>query len=292
MLKGSIVALVTPFKNSQIDYNAIDKLINLHLENGTDAILLCGTTGESPALADDEREFYIKYCIHKINGKVPVIVGTGTNNLSKTISNTLKAQKAGADYALVVTPYYNKPTQKGMYEFFFRVASEVNIPVILYNVPSRTGINLQSSTTVSLALNCPNIIGIKEASGNIVQASEIIRDAPSDFVLLSGEDALNLPLMVCGAKGTISVTANIVPAKVHTLIQHCLEGNYELAQKEHLDLLELNNAMFIETNPIPVKEALVMMRLIEREYRPPITQMNDDNRKLLNKILRKYELVK
>lgn len=292
MLKGSIVALVTPFKNSQIDYTAIDKLINMHLEHKTDAILLCGTTGESPALADDEREFYIKYCIHKINGKVPVIVGTGTNNLSKTIASTLKAQKAGADYALVVTPYYNKPTQKGLYDFFFRIASEVNIPIILYNVPSRTGINLQAATTVALAKDCANIIAVKEASGNLVQASEIIRDAPADFVVLSGEDALNMPLMACGAKGAISVTANIVPGKVHDLINHCLEGNYELAKQEHLDLLELNNAMFIETNPIPVKEALVMMGIIEREYRPPMSIMSDENRQKLNNILRKYELVK
>ena len=292
MLKGSIVALVTPFKNSQIDYNATDKLINMHLENKTDALLLCGTTGESPALAEDEKEFFIRYCLHKINGKVPVIVGTGTNNVSKTIASTLKAQKAGADYALVVTPYYNKPTQKGLYDFFFRVASEVKIPIILYNVPSRTSINLQAATTVALAKDCSNIIAIKEASGNLVQASEIIRDAPSDFVVLSGEDALNMPMMACGAKGTVSVTANIVPEKVHNLIHHCLEGNFELAKKEHLDLLELNDAMFIETNPIPVKEALVMMGIIEREYRLPMTIMSDDNRQKLNNILRKYELVK
>jgi 4-hydroxy-tetrahydrodipicolinate synthase len=292
MLKGSIVALVTPFKNSQIDYNALDRLLDLHLDNGTDAILLCGTTGESPAFAEDERDFFIKYCIHKLSGKVPVLVGTGTNNLSKTISATLKAQKAGADYALVITPYYNKPTQKGLYEFFCQVEAEVDIPIILYNVPGRTGVNINAETTVRLAKDCVGIVGIKEASGNIVQASEIIRDAPADFVLLSGEDALNLALMACGAKGTISVTANVVPAMVHSLIHNCLDMNFEQAGKEHLALLELNRMMFIETNPIPAKEALSMMGLIEREFRAPMSTMSDDNLIKLQQTLQKYKLVK
>ncbi|MCF7911705.1 MAG: 4-hydroxy-tetrahydrodipicolinate synthase [Candidatus Cloacimonetes bacterium] len=292
MLKGSIVALVTPFKNSQIDYNALDKLLKLHLDQGTDAVLLCGTTGESPALAEDEKDFFIKYCLRKLAGRLPVIVGTGTNNLSRTIAATLKAQKAGADYALVITPYYNKPTQKGLYEFFYQVEAEVDIPLIIYNVPGRTGVNINTETTVKLAKDCVGIVAIKEASGNIVQASEIIRDAPADFALFSGEDALNLALMACGAVGTVSVTANIVPQKVHSLIHHCLENKFEQAKQEHLALLELNRIMFIETNPIPAKEALAMMGLIEREFRSPMTTMSDDNLLKLQQTLHDYKLVK
>ncbi len=291
MLKGSIVALVTPFKNTRIDYNALDKLLKLHLDNNTDAILLCGTTGESPALAGDEKELFIKYCLHKLEGKIPVIVGTGTNNLSRTIDSTIKAQESGADYALVVTPYYSKPTQKGLYEFFRQVAKNVDIPLIIYNVPGRTAVNISSDTVSRLAVDCPEIVGIKEASGNLVQASEIIRDTPPDFAVLSGEDALNLPLMACGAKGTISVTANIVPDKVHSLIHNCLDGNFDLALKDHLYLLELNRIMFIETNPIPVKEALVMMGLIQREFRPPLTTLSDSNFAILQETLKKYNLV-
>jgi len=291
MLKGSTVALVTPFKNREIDYNALDALLKFQLDNNTDAILLCGTTGESPALASDEKHFFIKYCIHKIDKQVPVIVGTGSNNLSYTISTSIKAHEAGADYALVITPYYNKPTQKGLFHYFSEVASNVDIPVIIYNVPGRTGVNIYSDTVAKLADECPNIAGIKEASGNLVQASEIIRDTRDDFSLLSGEDALNLPLMICGAKGTISVTANIVPAKVHSLIHNCLEGNFTEAQKQHLELLELNRIMFIETNPIPVKEALSMMGMIKREFRPPMSTLSDSNLKKLEKTLKKYKLV-
>jgi 4-hydroxy-tetrahydrodipicolinate synthase len=291
MLSGSIVALVTPFKNGQIDYNALDKLLTFHLENQTDALLLNGTTGESPALAGDERELFIKYCLHKLEGKIPVIVGTGTNNLPNCITATTKAQEAGAQYALVITPYYNKPTQKGLYEYFVEVSRNVDIPIILYNVPGRTGVNMSSTTTCRLAADCANIAGIKEASGDLVQASEIIRDTSDNFFLFSGEDALNYPLMCCGAKGTISVTANIMPGKVHELVTKCLEGDFEKARQVHLYLLELNRMMFIETNPIPVKEALAMMGLIAGEFRPPMTSLSDKNRILLQNTLRKYMLV-
>jgi 4-hydroxy-tetrahydrodipicolinate synthase len=291
MLKGSIVALVTPFSKAQIDYNALDKLLDLHTAAQTDAILLCGTTGESPALAEDEKALFIKYCLHKLEGKLPVIVGTGSNNLSRTISSTIKAQEAGADYALVITPYYNKPTQKGLYEYFTSVSKNVDIPLIIYNVPGRTGVNISADTTCRLAAECSNIVAIKEASGNLVQASEIIRDSIDDFALLSGEDALNFPLMCCGATGAISVTANIVPRKVRSLVHNCLEGKYEPAAKEHLELLELNRAMFLETNPIPVKEALAMMSIINREFRPPMSYMSDSNLAELSIVLKNYNLV-
>lgn len=291
MLKGSIVALVTPFRAGKIDYNAVDKLLDFHLENGTDGILLCGTTGESPALAGDEKAMYINYCVHKLKGRIPLIKGTGTNNLSRTISATNGACKEKVDYALVITPYYNKPTQTGLYNFFTSVSKNVDIPIIIYNVPGRTGVNITSETTCRLAAECDNIVGIKEASGNLVQASEIIRDTGDDFVVYSGEDALNYPLMCCGAEGVISVTANIVPKLVHELAESCLQQDYTKAQQLHLQLLSLNRAMFIETNPIPVKETLAMMGMIERELRPPMSYMAQENMAKLKKVLKSYKLI-
>lgn len=292
MLTGSIVALVTPFKNGKIDYGAVDKLLQMHLEAKTDAILLCGTTGESPALAGDERNMFIKYCIHKLDNKIPVIVGSGTNNLNKTITLTAKAEENGAHYALVITPYYNKPTQEGMYQYFKKLMDYVNIPVIIYNVPGRTGVNIKSETTLKLAEEFHRIVGIKEASGNLVQASEIVRGAPAGFAVYSGEDALNMPLMACGAKGVISVTANIVPHKVKHLVELCLAGEYDKAREMHLELLGLNEAMFYETNPIPVKEALAMMSVILPEFKMPMCRMQKDTFLKLKSVLKEYKLVK
>ena len=240
MLKGSFVALVTHFKNKEIDYNSVERLINFHLNNKTDGILLCGTTGESPALAGDEKDQLIRFAINKIAGKIPVMVGTGTNNLHHTISATIRAQESGADYALVITPYYNKPTQTGMYKFFEAVVKETDIPIVIYNVPGRTGVNMNSETTLRLAHDFQQIIGIKEATGNLVQASQIAKGAPENFSIMSGEDALNLPLYSCGVNGAISVTANIVPALVHDLWQAFQEGDLEEARRLHLHLLDLD----------------------------------------------------
>lgn len=292
MLTGSIVALVTPFKNGKIDYSAVDKLLEMHIKAKTDAILLCGTTGESPALAGDERDMFIKYCIHKLDNMIPVIIGSGTNNLNSTIAMTAKAEENGAHYALVITPYYNKPTQEGMYQYFKRLTDNVNIPIIIYNVPGRTGVNISSETTLRLANEFPQIAGIKEASGNLVQASEIVRGAPENFAVYSGEDALNMPLIACGAKGVISVTANIVPEKVKQLVDLCLSQHYDKALKLHLELLELNQAMFYETNPIPVKEALAMMGIILPEFKMPMCRMKEENLEKLQNVLKKYKLVK
>lgn len=200
MLQGSYVALVTPFKNNEIDYNAFEKLLQFHLDSGTDGILLCGTTGESPALASDERERLVQFGLRVIDGACPMMVGTGSNNIHHTISSTIKAQGWGVDFALVITPYYNKPTQAGMYHYFKHLASQSDIPIVIYNVPGRTGVNINAETTVQLARECTNIVGIKEASGNLVQVTQILRDAPADFVVMSGEDALNYPIMACGAR--------------------------------------------------------------------------------------------
>lgn len=291
MIKGSYVALVTPFKKGEIDYNALDNLIDFHLQSGTDGILICGTTGESPALAGDEKESLARFVLKKIKNKIPVMIGTGTNNLSHTISATIRAQSWGADSALVITPYYNKPTQKGLYLHFKTIADNSEIPLVIYNVPGRTGVNISSDTTLQLAHDCPNIIGIKEASGDMVQASRIIKDAPSGFSVLSGEDALNYPIMCCGGKGVISVTANILPHLVHELVGLCLKNDFESALQIHLNLLEINAALFYETNPIPVKETLHLMGMIEREFRLPICEMEAENLIKLKNVLKKYNII-
>ncbi len=291
MINGSFVALVTPFKNNEIDYTALDGLIEFHIENKTDGILLCGTTGESPALASDEKEFFIRYAIQKIADRVPVMVGTGSNNLAKTIADTVKAEQLGADFALVITPYYNKPTQNGMYHYFLRICEATKVPIVIYNVPGRTGINIDYKTTVRLAQDCKNIIGIKDASGNLTQISQTVKYAPASFSVLSGEDALNLPVLACGGKGTVSVTANIVPNQVHNLVRYYLDGEFEKALAIHLDLIELNSAVFIETNPIPVKEALHLMGYIEKDVRLPLYQLDEHNRESLKKVLKDYSLI-
>jgi 4-hydroxy-tetrahydrodipicolinate synthase len=291
MINGSYVALVTPFKNSEIDYNALENLIEFQLQNNTDGILFCGTTGESPALAGDEKEQLVRFGLQKINNAVPVMMGTGTNNIHHTISATSKAQQWGVDYALVITPYYNKPTQKGLFNYFGKVAENCDIPIIIYNVPGRTGVNITSETTLKLAETYNNIVGIKEASGDLVQLSEIVKHAPKYFAVMSGEDALNLPIMSCGGHGAISVTANVVPQKVHDLISQFNKGNYKEALNIHQELLELNKVLFIETNPIPVKETLSLMGMIEAEIRLPLSFLQEKNKQILQEVLEKYQLI-
>lgn len=291
MLKGSYVALVTPFKNNEIDYNALEKLIDFHIENGTDGILLCGTTGESPALAGDEKERLVRFAVKKIDGRLPVMLGTGSNNVSHTISATARAKEWGADSALVITPYYNKPTQNGLYLHFKAVAENTDIPIVIYNVPGRTGVNITAETTIKLAEEFKNIVAIKEASGDLVQLSKIVRDAPAGFAVLSGEDALNYPILCCGGSGVISVTANIVPGMVHDLVEFTEKSKFTKARELHLKLLKLNNMMFIETNPIPVKESLHLMGLIERELRLPMCKLQDENLEILKVVLNEYKLI-
>ncbi len=291
MIGGSYVALVTPFKNNEIDYTALEKLIDFQLENKTDGILFCGTTGERPALAGDEKEQMVRFGIQKINQEIPVMMGTGTNNIHHTIAATTKAEQWGVDIALVITPYYNKPTQEGLLNFFGKVAESCEMPIMIYNVPGRTGVNITSRTTLMLAEKYKNIVGIKEASGDLVQLSEIVRNAPEGFSVMSGEDALNLPILSCGGNGAISVTANIVPRKVHDLIDKFKKGKYKEALDLHLEILELNRVMFIETNPIPVKEALHLMGKIEPELRLPLSFLQKENKQILLETLIKYDLV-
>lgn len=291
MLQGSFVALVTPFKAGTIDWIALENLIRFHLDSGTHGILLLGTTAETAGLASDEKDALLRFALQKIAGRVPVMIGTGTNNLSQSLANTQKAKELGADFALVITPYYIKPTQAGMYEYFKTIANKVDIPIVIYNVPGRTGVNMAAATTVRLAKDCPNIVGIKEASANLVQATQILRDAPQGFSLMSGEDALNLPLMAIGARGTISVSANVVPKLMSEHMESCLMGDFATAAKQHQYLARINDLMFIETNPIPAKEALHMMGMLELEFRSPICPLIDANREILRQGLKDYQLI-
>lgn len=291
MLQGSYVALVTPFKNGSVDYTALEGLIEWQIANGTDGLVLLGTTGESAAIASDERDTLLRFAIQRINRRVPVVVGSGTNNLSHTIAMTNRARELGADYALVLVPYYIKPTQQGMYEFFRDVEAKTEIPIIMYNIQGRAGVNMTAATTVRIARDCQRIVAIKEASNLIVQAGEIVRDAPDGFVCLSGEDGINMPLMACGFKGTISVTGNILPRMMHEHIQTCLKGDYTTALKQHQQLMRINQTLFIETSPIPVKEALHMMGKIELEFRLPMCPLQPANRELLRGVLKDYDLI-
>ncbi|MEC9019538.1 MAG: 4-hydroxy-tetrahydrodipicolinate synthase [Nitrospinota bacterium] len=290
MFEGSFVAIVTPFKNGKVDAKALKELIDFHIENGTNGIVPCGTTGESATLSHHEHEEVIRIAIETCRGRVPVLAGTGSNATHEAIELTLSAQKVGADGALLITPYYNKPTQEGLSQHFVAVAKETRLPIVLYNVPSRTSINMLPETVARLS-KIENIVGIKEASGNLVQVSEIIQSCSADFEVISGEDALTWPILALGGKGVISVTANLVPEKFSKLCKAALEGDMATARSLHYELLKLNDAMFIETNPIPVKAALAIMGRIDNEFRAPLCAPSDQNLATLKSVLQQYKLV-
>ncbi|RKZ25209.1 4-hydroxy-tetrahydrodipicolinate synthase [bacterium] len=285
MLKGSIVALSTPFTDDGVNEKTLIELFELHNRSGTSAVLIFGTTGESPNIRENERKRMME--LAKEHLKIPVIAGAGTNSTEKTIKLAKEAESFGMDYLLVITPYYNKPTQEGLYRHFKAVAEEVSTPIIIYNVPGRTGVNILPETVARLS-EFNNIVGIKEASGNLLQMTEIISMTPSDFVLLSGDDMLTLPIISIGGKGVISVTANIAPKEVAELCKLALSGRYEEARKLHERLYYLSKAMFIETNPIPVKTALLMLGYDMGPLRPPLCPMREENREKLKKALRNF----
>lgn len=291
MLHGSLVAIVTPFKNNKIDEKALENLIEFQIENGTHGIVPCGTTGESPTLSHEEHESVIKFTIDTANKRVPVVAGTGSNSTREAIRLTQYAQDAGADVALVIVPYYNKPTQDGLITHFKTVADNTNIPIILYNVPGRTGVNMLPETIAELNESCKNIVGVKEASASLEQASKILYLCGEDFILLSGDDAINFPLLAIGGKGFITVTANIVPKDVSELYNTFINGDIEEAKKTHYKLLELNEALFSETNPIPVKTSLSLMGMIENEFRSPLCEMSSNNLSKLKATLTNYGLI-
>lgn len=291
MIYGSLVAIVTPFRNGKIDEDALKQLIEFQIENGTHGIVPCGTTGESPTLSHEEHEYVIELTVKAVKKRVPVVAGTGSNSTKEAIRLTRFAEQIGADAALLVVPYYNKPTQEGLYLHFKQIASQVHIPLILYNIPGRAGVNMNPETIARLARDCRNIIGVKEASGSLTQASKILYLCGMDFLLYSGEDALNFPLLAIGARGFITVTANVAPRDVAELYNLFSKGEFEKARDLHYRLLPLNDALFLETNPIPVKAALSIMDKIAYEYRLPLCQMSEKNFEELRTALTNYGIL-
>lgn len=290
MFQGSIVAIVTPFNNGAVDEEKLRELVEFQIENGTDAIVPCGTTGESSTLDYEEHDRVIKIVVEQVKKRVPVIAGTGSNSTREAIEITQHAKELGADGALLVTPYYNKPSQEGLYQHYTAVADAVALPQVLYNVPGRTGVNLLPETVARLSKHA-NIVAIKEATGSLQQASEVLALCGDNLTVLSGDDFITLPMMACGAKGVISVTANIMPKQVAALVDAFNAGNLEEAKRLHLHLLKISNAMFIETNPVPVKTAVSLMGKCRDEVRLPLAPLVEANRAKLTAIMKEYGLI-
>lgn len=290
MFKGSIVAIVTPFKDGKVDEEAYRELIEFQIENGTSAIVPCGTTGESATLNMEEHARVIEVAIEAVNKRVPVIAGTGGNSTQEAIELTEHAKKVGADATLQVTPYYNKPTQEGLYQHFKAIADAVPLPQVLYNVPGRTSVNMLPETVARLA-ELPEVVAIKEASGNLGQMAEIIRLAGDKITLLSGDDNLTLPVLAVGGTGVVSVVANIVPRDTADMVKAWENGDVDKAKELYYKLLPLCQAMFYETNPIPVKTSLALMGKIREEMRLPLCSMSPANLERLKKVLGEYGLI-
>jgi len=290
VFQGSMVAVVTPFKDGRVDEVKVRELVEFHIKNGTDVLVPCGTTGESPTLSHDEHRRVIELAIQTANKRIPVVAGTGSNSTAEAIDLTRFAKNAGADGALVVLPYYNKPTQQGLIAHCRAIADAVELPLILYNIPGRTGINMLPETLAVLA-DHPNIVGMKEATGNLEQMTHDIVLCGAKLSFLSGDDTLTLPLMAVGGKGVISVVANIVPRDVADLTRAFLSGDWKRARELHLKLFPLCQAMFCETNPIPVKTAMALMGMIGGELRMPLCPMSEANLSKLKAALRAYGLI-
>lgn len=288
MFQGSMVALVTPFQDGEIDFDTLGKLIDFQIKNGTDAIVPCGTTGESPTLSHQEHDRVVRYTVEKAAGRTKVIAGAGSNSTTEALQLTAHAEEVGADGALVITPYYNKPTQRGLLEHYRRIAEETSIPLVLYNVPGRTGVKLEPETIAELAV-IENIVAVKEACGSVDQVNQILNLC--DITILSGDDMLTLPMMSVGAQGVISVAANIVPREVHHLVHSALDGKWEEARELHFQLYSLFQMMFLETNPIPVKTALAMMGKVREEFRLPLCGLSPGHRVELEELLQRYQLL-
>lgn len=291
-LIGTITALVTPFKkDGSVDFNGLEKLVDYQIENGANGILVCGSTGESATLSHKERQAIIIKTIDYAAGRIPIIAGTGTNETQSSHDLTLFAKEHGADAALLVTPYYNKPTQQGLYEHFRLIAENVDIPQILYNVPGRTAINMLPETQLRLAENCRNIIATKEASGDINQMMEIIKYAPDGFSLFAGDDSLAVPVIAVGGKGVFSVISNYATKEFTKCINLALKGDFKEAMKIHYKLMELMDLNFIESNPIPVKSAMALMKLTKEIYRLPLISIKPDNKRKIKKALKEAGLI-
>jgi 4-hydroxy-tetrahydrodipicolinate synthase len=290
-IKGAMVAIITPFKNGKIDEEIYRKLVRRQIDNGIDVIVPAGTTGEAVTIDISEYKRLVEITVEECSKKdIGVLAGAGTNDTKKVVVLAENAKEAGADAILSVTPYYNKPTQQGLYEHYAYIAREVDIPIVLYNVPGRTSVNILPET-VSRLSQIGNIIGIKEASGSLRQVSQIIENTPSDFLVISGDDFLTFPMMALGAAGVISVTANVAPKPVSEQVDAILNGDFEKAKELHHYLHPLHEAMFIETNPIPVKTACHLMGLVEEEFKLPLCKMGDANKEKLKAILQSYNFI-
>lgn len=291
IFEGAGVAIVTPFTaDGNVDFDGLGSIIEEQIAGGTDAVIICGTTGESATMSDDEHRKTIKYAIDKVAGRIPVIAGTGSNDTKYAIELSKYAESAGADGLLLVTPYYNKTTQRGLIAHYTAIAESVHLPIILYNVPSRTGVSMAVDTIAKLAEQ-PNIVAVKEASGSLSFASKVMAACGDKIDLYSGNDDIIVPLMSIGAKGVISVLSNVVPAVAHNIAKSCLDGDYKAAAKLQLEYLDLINALFVEVNPIPVKEALALMGKPSGGCRMPLYPMEDKNKLILENALKKHGLI-
>ncbi len=291
MFNGAMTALVTPFRDGEVDYKTLEELIEFQLENGIDALVPMGTTGESPTLSHPEHKQVIERAMKIVSGAVPVIVGAGSNSTAEAIELTAYSKKCGADATLQVCPYYNKPTQEGFYEHFKAIAEEVDLPMVLYNIPGRCGGTGMTAATVARLSELDNVVAIKEATGKLDMASEIVTSC--DITVISGDDSLTLPICSVGGKGVISVVANIVPADVKAMTDLILEGDFVSALKWHKKLFELSkNLLGLSTNPIPIKAAMAMLGMASEEMRLPMTPLDEDNKAALQKTLNAYGLLK
>jgi len=286
MYKGAFTALITPFdEKGDFDEKSFRNIISFQIKSNIDGIVPCGTTGESPSLEKEDYEKVIKAAVDSANGKIPVIAGTGSNSTRHAVELTKMAADIGADASLLVCPYYNKPTQEGLYRHFSEIAKKVDIPLVIYNIQGRTGINMETQTLSRLAKEHSNIVAVKEASGNISQMMDVLSELPKEFSVLSGDDNLTFPLMALGGKGVISVASNIIPKEMHELTDNMLNGKIDKAKKIHYSMLPLFKAIFIETNPIPIKTALSMKGMCKESFRLPMCSMNPANKEKLKNVL-------
>ena len=290
VFSGSGVAIITPFTNDGIDYPALARLLDFQLENGTDAIIVCGTTGEAAAMTYEERVRAIEAVVRHVDGRVPVIAGTGSNNTENAITLSRDASSAGVDALLVVTPFYNKATPKGLIRHYTAIADAVEKPVILYHVPSRTGVKCTAEIYAALAEH-PNIVGVKEAGGDLALVQKTRELCPEDFYIWSGNDDETAPIMLFGGKGVISVAANVMPGEMHRLTEACLKEDFVTAGRMQLELRKLCEALFWEVNPIPVKTALAMMGYCQERFRSPMCEMEPESRERLAGVLAEYGLI-
>lgn len=293
IFKGSGVAIVTPMNaNGSVNYEKLTELVNFQIEHKTDAIIICGTTGESATLSEEEHKKCVETAVKAAAGRVPVIAGSGSNNAAHAVELSKNAEAAGADALLVVTPYYNKATQKGLYEYYKLIAKNTSLPIIMYNVPSRTGTNIKPSTAMKIAKEIKNVVGIKEACGSLSQIAELASLNDGSLDIISGNDDQTIPILSIGGVGVISVLANVAPEDTHDMVMEYLNGNIDKARKLQLKAIELINALFVEVNPMPVKTAMNLMGMNVGPLRLPMCEMEEGNIKVLEKALRNYGLLK